>query len=313
MKAIVYDHFGGSNVLQTRDVEIPIPNENEVKIRLYYSGVNPVDYMIREGLLQDAMPHEFPIIPGWEGSGVIEQVGANVSTLSVGDEVYGYFRLPVIGHGTYAEYIVVPAEYAVKIPKSLTRKEAACIPLTALTAWQTLFDAANLKANETVLIQAAAGGVGSMAVQFAHYKRAQVLGTCQEANFSYVKDLGADSVIDYTRQNVLDAVRKVAPDGVDVVLDCVGKDAASLFECVKPNGRYISIVDRDIAEKAPENISASFVFVQPNKKQLEEISLLFDAEKIICPEIHEYSLDEANIAQDLIHGRHVRGKIVLRI
>jgi NADPH:quinone reductase-like Zn-dependent oxidoreductase len=313
MKAVVYDAFGKSDVLKVREVQTPQVKEDEVKIRLAYSGVNPVDYKIREGYLQDAMPHQFPIISGWEGAGTVEDVGSQVTSLSVGDEVFGYFRLPVIGQGTYAEYITLPEHYAVKLPKSLTKKEAACIPLTALTAWQALFDAAGLKANETCLIRAAAGGVGSMAVQLAHHKKAKVFGTCQEANFSYVKGLGADVVIDYTKQNVVDTLKQQAPDGVDVVLDCAGVDEALYFSCLKPNGRYISIVDLKIHEKAPENIHAQFVFVEPNKDELEEIGALFDAGRLQCPEIREFPLEEAGRAQDLVQARHVRGKIVLRM
>ena len=314
MKAVVYDHFGDPEVLQLKEVPTPVPKANEVLIRLSYSGVNPVDAKIRMGYFKDAMPHNFPVIPGWEGAGVVTEVGERVKDLQVNDTVYGYFRQPEIGHGTYAEYIAVPEELVVKIPRELSLKESSSIPLVTLTAWQALFDAAKLQPHETILIHAAAGGVGGMAVQLAHLKGAKVFATAQEHNHEYVKKLGADVVIDYKKQDVRQVLFSHVPQGVDVVLDCVGGHVTDeSFMCVKPVGRVVSVVDRTVVDKAPKNVKAQFVFVAPNQKQLKEIGDLLDVHKLMPLRLTEFSLADARKAQELIMTGQTVGKLVLRI
>ncbi len=314
MRAIAYTHFGAADVLQLVDLQKPIPKEDEVQIRLAYTGVNPVDYKIRLGLFKDAFPHRFPVIPGWEGAGVVTAVGSKCSRIKLGDKVYGYFRLPEIGSGTYAEYIVVPESYVALIPKKLSSKEASGIALTGLTAWQALFDAAHLKENNSVLIHAAAGGVGSMAVQFAKWKKARVYATASQANYEYVKQLGADVVIDYRNENVTQALLSQVPGGVDVVLDCVGGQVTeACFDCVRPGGIVVSVVDRDVAAKARAGKKGCFVFVAPNVEQLNTINTLFDTGLVKAPEVQELSIEEARLAQERVEAGHTKGKIVLRV
>ncbi len=314
MKAMVFDQFGPSNVLHMSDVPEPEPHDNEVQVRLAYTGVNPVDYKIRQGYLKDAFPHEFPVICGWEGAGIVTKVGKNVRRAKAGDQVYGCFRMPVIQHGTYAEYICLPEDLVVHIPKTLSLKEAAAIPLVSLTAWQALFDFAKLKAHETVMILGGAGGVGGMAVQMAHWAKATVYATASSENHTYVLGLGADKVFDYTTDNVEELLFAKAPHGVDVVLDCVGGDwAKNAFSLVKKGGRVVSIVEREVATYAPAGVEAGFIFVTPNRDELHEIGLLLDHRKLKVPEIMEFPLADAASVQDKVEGRHVKGKIVLKI
>lgn len=314
MKAILYDHFGPSSVLHLADVAHQEPQDNEVQIRLAYSGVNPIDYKIREGYLDGSYPHEFPIIPGWEGAGIVSKVGKGVRRAKVGDEVYGYFRLPLIKHGTYAEYIVVPEDYVVQIPKTLSLKEAASIPLTALTAWQALFNFAKLKAHETVMVLGGAGGVGGMAVQMAHWAQGTVYATARSENHPYVLGLGAEKVFDYTLDDIQKALFAKVPHGVDVVLDCVGGETAKqAFSLVKKGGRVVSVAEHDIDKLAPPGVEAGFIFVSPNRDELHEIGVLLDHRKLRVLELTEFLLEDAAQVQDKLQERHVKGKIVLKI
>lgn len=314
MKAIVYDRFGPSSVMQLKDVEAIEPQDNEIQVRLAYTGVNPVDYKIREGYLKERYPYQFPIIPGWEGAGIVSKVGKGVRRAKVGDEVYGYFRTPKIQYGTYAEFITLPEDLVVHIPKTLSLKEAASIPLTALTAWQSLFDIANLQAHETVCILGAAGGVGGMAVQMAHWAKTKVYATARSENHSYLLGLGADKVFDYTLDDVAEMLLKKEPHGVDVVVDCVGGETAKMsFSLVKKGGRVVSVAETAIETLAPPGIEAKYMFVQPNRDELHEIGLLLDHGKLRVPELSEYPLEDAKAVLDKVQERHVRGKIVLKI
>jgi NADPH2:quinone reductase len=314
MKAIVYDQFGASSVLHMADIPEVEPGETDVQIRLSYTGVNPIDYKIRMGYLQGAFPHEFPIIPGWEGAGVVTKVGQHVRRAKVGDEVYGYFRLPTIQHGTYAQFITVPEDLVVHIPKTLSLKQAASIPLTALTSWQALFNFAKLQAHETVMVLGAAGGVGGMAVQMAHWAKGTVYATARSENHPYILGLGADKVFDYTEDDVQKLLFAKVPHGVDVVVDCVGGETTKLgFSLVKKGGRLVSVVEHDVAGMAPQGVEAGFIFVAPNRDELHEIGVLLDHKKLRVPEITESALTDAAAVQDKLEGRHVRGKVVLKI
>jgi len=197
MKAVRIHQYGGPEVLQYEEAPRPKPQPGEVLIRVHAAGVNPIDWKVREGHLQDFFPHTFPLILGWDLSGVVEQVGAGpaaVGRFKIGDEVYS---LPdPLRDGAYSEYIAVrESEVALK-PKSLHHGHAAAVPLAALTAWQALFDTAKLEPGQRVLIHAAAGGVGHFAVQLAKWKDAHVIATASSKNHSVLRELGADETID---------------------------------------------------------------------------------------------------------------------
>ncbi len=315
MKAIVIESFGGAEQLKIRQLPIPVPKPDEVQINVICTAVNPVDWKIRNGLLQQRIPHHFPLIPGWDAAGTVSALGSNVKNFKIGDAVFAYCRKPIVQWGTYSEYICYSSENIAHMPTNLSFAQAAAIPLAGLTAWQSLFQAANLKKGESILIQAGAGGVGSLAIQFAKYAEAFVITTASQSNHAYVKSLGADLAIDYRTQSIEEEVKKVALKGLDVVFDTLGgQSLKDSFSFLKSGGRLVSIVEppnQTLAEHF--KIQSFFVFVSPNGKQLQEIANLIQAGQVRPIHIQEMSLDQAADAQEKNRKGHVQGKIVLRI
>lgn len=315
MKAIFIEDFGGPEKLQLGSLDIPLAKPGEVQIRIIRSAVNPVDWKIRIGALEKRIPHYFPIILGWDASGVISALGQDVKKFKLGDEVFAYCRKSVVQEGTYAEYICYPAEEVAFKPNNLSFAQAAAIPLAGLTAWQSLFDSAGLKKGETILIQAGAGGVGSLAIQFAKLAGAFVITTARQSNHAYVKSLGADIVIDYQNQSWQNEIKKFASNGLDVVFDTLGgKALQESYSLLKRGGRLTSIVeppDQELAKKF--DIKVFYVFVSPNGKQLQHISDLLQSGKVQPIQIQEMPLEKAAEAQEQNRQGHVQGKIVLQI
>jgi NADPH:quinone reductase-like Zn-dependent oxidoreductase len=236
MKAVRIHTYGGPEVLRYEDVPRPAPAAGEVLIKIHAAAVNPVDWKVRAGHLKDMLKYHMPLIPGWDAAGVIEDVGAGVARLKRGDEVYT--RPDITRDGTYAEYIAVREREVALKPKSLDHVHAAAIPLAALTAWQALFDAGGLSAGQRVLIHAAAGGVGSFAVQLAKWKGAYVIGTASAHNHEFLCGLGADETIDYNTRRFEDEVHDV-----DMVLDAMaGETQKRSWKTLKPGGILVSIL-----------------------------------------------------------------------
>jgi NADPH2:quinone reductase len=315
MKAVTFDRFGGSEVLRTTVVAKPQAEAGEVLIKIKSTSVNPVDWKIRRGFLQSMLPHHFPIIPGWDAAGTVESVGDGVTEFKVGDRVAAYARLPEVKHGTYAEYISLPKDYLAIVPDSLTFDEAAGLPLVALTALQGLTDYTKVQPRQKVLVLNGAGGVGSFAIQFAKNSGAQVVATTSGQNIDYVRGLGADHVIDYTKENLLERSKQIAPDGFDFVFDAVGgENLVQAYQVVKPKGQLVSIVDTpDSNISAARDFSATFHFVYPSGKALQNIVNDVDAGKVKIPNYEVRSINDAVKAQDLSESHRVRGKIVLAI
>lgn len=315
MKAMVIQEFGSVEQLHFENLPTPKPADNEVQIEILYTSVNPVDWKICEGLLKGRLPHEFPLIPGWDAAGVVAAVGKNVKKFKTGDEVYAYCRKPTVQWGTYAEFVCFDAENVALKPKSINFAQAAAIPLVALTAWQALFDVAKLKKGETILIHAGAGGVGSLAIEFAKNAGAKVFTTASKSNFDYVKKLGADVVIDYKTQDFAQEIKKQVPAGLEVILDTIGgKTLEQSLDLLKPQGRIVSIVAQvDPAVAKQKNIQFGYVFVRPNGQQLKLIADLIDTGKIAAPNIVEMPLSEATKACEMNMQGHTRGKIVLKV
>lgn len=312
MKAVVIKEYGNAEKLEMIDVPTPRPESHEVKIHIHYSGVNPVDWKIREGMLQKVFPCEFPLIPGWDAAGIVEEVGSDVTEFQVGDEVYTYCRKPIVQWGTYAQYVCFDSRFVAPKPKNISFAQAAAIPLTGLTAWQAVFDQLKLHPHETILIHAGAGGVGGFAIEFAKLAGATVITTSSSANHPYVKELGADMAIDYHTQDFDQVVRTAYPNGIDAVLDTVGgATLQNSFRLLKPGGRLLSIVE-PIRTEHP-GIEAKFMLVQPNGEQLREIGRLIEEGKISPPQIEEMPLENAPQAQQKSEAGHTRGKIVLRV
>jgi NADPH:quinone reductase-like Zn-dependent oxidoreductase len=308
MQAVRIHTYGGPEVLKYEEAPLPKPGPGEALVRVHAAGVNPVDWKIREGYFKGRVNHSLPLILGWDLSGVVEATGSGVEGLKKDDEVYS--RPDIARDGAYAEYIVVrETEVALK-PKSIDHVPAAAIPLAALTAWQSLFDSADLSAGQKVLIHAAAGGVGSFAVQLAKWKGAYVIGTASNRNQDLVRKLGADETLDYQTTRFEDVVHDV-----DVVFDTIGGDTQKRsWKVLKKGGILVSIVGPPSAEEATAHgVRQTSVFVQPSAAQLTELAKLVESGKLRPIVETVLPLSEARHAHELSQTGHTRGKIVLRV
>lgn len=275
MKAVVINEYGNENVLNYTDVERPKAKEGEVLVKVHVAAVNPADWKIRDGM-GESFGLKLPLILGGDIAGTIEEVGIEVNNFKQGDAVYG---MTVSGgfSGGYAEYAIAKADAIALKPESLDFEAAAAIPIGALTAWQAMFDLANLSSGQRILITGASGGVGSMAVQLAKAKGAIVIGTASGKNEQYVRDLGADEFVDYTRQPFEEVVKDV-----DVVFDTVGGDTQErAFQTLKKGGFLVTSAQTPSEEKARKSgVEAAFVFCKPSAQQLAEINRLIEEGKL---------------------------------
>jgi len=304
MKAIIINEYGNEDVVNYVDVERPEPKKDEVLVKVHFAGVNPVDWKIRGGL-GERLGLKLPIMLGGEIAGTIEKVGDESETSKRGMrftassplEVTPNTRLPKRGD-------------IARKPKSLDFENAAAIPLGALTAWQAIFDLANLSRGQRIVIAGASGGVGSLAVQLAKAKGAFVIGIASGRNKEFVRDLGADEFVDYTKQKF----EEVAKD-VDVVFDAVGGDTFErAFQTLKKGGFLVTSVEFPSAEKAQEfAVKTARVFYKPNAKQLAEITRLVDEGKLKAHISTILPLAEVKKAHRLSESGHTRGKIVLQV
>lgn len=315
MRAVICDGFGGAEVMRLGDIDTPSPGPGEVLIRVQAAGVNPVDWKIREGGLARLFPCKFPLIPGWDAAGTVAALGDGVQGLAPGERVWAFCRKPDIQWGTYAEYVVMSADGVAPMPADLTFAQASTVPLAALTAWQSMLEVAKLRPGQTVLIHAGAGGVGGFAVPIAKWVGAKVIATAKADNHAYVRELGADHVIDYTADDFVAATRAVAPEGVDMAFGTVGGEVLThSYRTVKPGGILVSITDktdRELAERL--GIRCKYVFVKPDAGHLRRLAGLADQGVLKIPEIVEMPLARAAEALDLSRTGHVRGKIVLTV
>ena len=308
MKSVCIYSYGDPSVLKYQDAPQPHPREGEVLVRVHAAGINPVDWKIREGHLKEMLHHTFPLVLGWDVSGVVEALGSGVSRLKLGDEVFS--RPDISRDGAYAEFIVIKESEVALKPTTIDHIHAAALPLAGLTAWQTLFDAGGLVAGQRALIHAGAGGVGHLAVQLAKWKGAEVITTASAHNHDFLRKLGADQIVDYKTVRFEEAVKPV-----DIVLDTMGGDIQERsWKVLKPGGILISIVSPPPSEIAAKHgVRQAFVFIQPNAAQLAEIAKLVDTEKLKAIVETVLPLSDATRAQELSERGHTRGKIVLRV
>ncbi len=308
MKAVRMHRYGGPEVLVYEDAPRPQAGQGEVLVRVHAAAINPVDWKIREGYGKDRIGHKLPLIPGWDVSGVVEDVGPGVTRLKAGDEVYS--RPDVSRDGAYAEYIVIEEPLVALKPKSIDHVHAAGIPLAGMTAWQSLLETAQLAAGQTVLIHAASGGVGSFAVQLAKWKGAHVIGTASAANHDFLRDLGVDEVIDYKTTRFEDVVHDA-----DVVLDTIGGDTQQRsWQVLRKGGMLVSLLEPPSQEEAKAHgVRQAHVFMQPRLERLQEIARVVDDGKLKCFVDTVLPLSEARRAQELSQTGHARGKIVLKV
>lgn len=307
MRAAVYDEFGGADKLTVREVEDPPVGPDTVLVRVKATSVNPVDWKIREGYLQGAYPHHLPIIPGWDVAGVVEAVGPAVRTgLQVGDEVFGYVRRDDVAFGTTAELVPAPERTVTRKPASLSFEEAGAVPLAGLTAYQALTEALEIGRGDRVLVHAAAGGVGHLAVQIAVALGAEVVASASERNHEFLRGLGATEVVDYTQGLISEQLETP----VDAVLDLVG--GAALEDApqqVKDTTRVASIVDADTVLA----MGGRYVFVRPDRDGLDALAKLADAGRLRVQVAETYPLEQVADAHRASEGGHVRGKVVVTV
>ncbi|MEU8781630.1 NADP-dependent oxidoreductase [Streptomyces sp. NPDC048637] len=306
MKAIIANSYGGPEVLAYTDHPDPKVGPDSFLIRVKAAGVNPVDWKIVGGYLDPMMDGHFPLIPGWDVAGVVEAVGADATEYAIGDEVIGYVRKDEVQHGTFAELVAAPVRTLAPKPASLSWQQAAGLPLAGLTAYQAL-GRVGVTAGETVLVHAAAGGVGSLAVQIAVAQGARVIGTASERNHEFLRSLGAEPVT--YGDGLAGRVRELTPEGVDAAVDFVGGGVVDVSqELLKDRGRVASIADGEVKAKG-----GHMVWVRPDTADLTALGALADAGKLTVPVASAFPLPEAAEAfRQSMTGR-TRGKIVLDV
>ena len=309
MKAVRFHAYGAPDVLVYEDVPKPEPAAGEVLVKVHAASINPIDWKVRAGHMRGFRDYPLPFILGWDVSGVIESAGPGVTQWKPGDEVYG--RPDSARNGAYAEYITVKEGELARKPRSLDHIHSAAIPLAGLTAWQALFDAGGLQPGQKVLIQAAAGGVGHFAIQFAKIKELYVAGTASGRNQDFLKQLGCDLPINYETTRFDDVVHNV-----DAVVESMGGEVRKRsWKVLKKGGILVALIGPPPSDEDAKahGVRAAIIWGQMNRDQLTEIASLADA-GLVRPEIAAvFPLRDAAKAHQMSETEHVRGKIVLQV
>ncbi|PNG19037.1 NADP-dependent oxidoreductase [Streptomyces cahuitamycinicus] len=307
MKAISYSRYGGPEVLAFGEVRDPKVGPDAVLVKVRAAAVNPVDWKAREGYLDGILAPVFPVVPGWDVSGVVVRPGVAVSEFDAGDEVIGYVREDFLSRGTFAEYVAAPLRTLARKPRNLSFEEAAGLPLVGLTAYQVLIEVLQVKRGETVLVHAAAGGVGSIAVQLGVHLGARVIGTASESNHDFVRGLGGEPVV--YGEGLGERVRGLAPEGVDAVFDTVGGDALKVSaNLLAPEGRLVSIADNDVVA-----YGGRYYFVRPDARDLQRLADLAEQGVVSVHVDETFPLERAADAHRLNQEGRTRGKIVVTV
>ena len=308
MKAVRMHTRGGPEALVYEDAPMPKISNQEALIKVHAAGITPTEFTWNSTFTSSKGKSRLPIVPAFEVSGTVHEVATDVSDLSVGDPVYGLLNF--WRDGAAAEYVSTRAAYLALKPTSLDHMQAAAVPLSGLTAWQGLFDHANLSSGDRVLIHGAAGGVGTWAVQFAHWFGAYVIGTASQSNHDLLRELGADEALDYTVVRFEDKARDV-----DIVLDTVGGDTLERsWGIIRKGGVLVTIAGDAPEEKAARyGVRGVSFLVQPSRHQLNKISKLIDAHTVHPIVEKVYPLAHAREAYERGLLGHNRGKLVLQI
>ncbi|VVN76738.1 Zinc-type alcohol dehydrogenase-like protein [Pseudomonas fluorescens] len=318
MKAQILKSFGNPDSFELCEVPKPVPHTGQVLVRVHATSINPLDYQVRRGDYADLVP--LPAITGHDVSGVVEAIGPGVTNFAPGDEVW-YTPQIFDGPGSYAEYHVAAENIVAKKPLSLSHLEAASLSLVGGTAWETLTVRAALRVGESILIHGGAGGVGHVAIQLAKAIGAKVFTTVREANAEFVKRMGADVIIDYEKEDYVDAImRETAGRGVDVVFDTLGGNTLSRSpDALAQMGRVVSIVDisqpQNLVQAWGKNASYHFVFTRQNRGKLDELSSLV-VQGQLRPHVGAvYALADIGLAHARLESRNngVQGKIAIAV
>ncbi|WP_116107134.1 NADP-dependent oxidoreductase [Lewinella sp. IMCC34191] len=317
MKAVRIHEFGGPEVLKIEEVDRPAPAADQILVKVYASGVNPTDWVIREGGNDVLRPFlKLPMTLGWDAAGVVEEVGSDVTGFKRGDAVYGEPEFPA--GGSYAEFLVSRASQFAHKPATIDFTTAAAVPLAGLTAWTGIFKCGKLQAGQRILVQGASGGVGSFAVQFAKAKGAYVIGMASNANLDYVRQLGANEVIDYRTQQFEELLQDI-----DVVLEASplrdNRERLKAVQVLRQGGIFVTAnVDHPFDEEVKEALAAKHATGEAYSNEargewLEEIAELIDSGKVKVPVARVFPLEEVAEAHRESESWHVRGKLVLQV
>lgn len=307
MKRVEVPAFGGRDSLTVTTASVPDPAPHETLVRIHAAGVNPYDWMTREG---DGADIDLPWVPGWDFSGVVTAVGDDVTGFHVGDAVFGMLADE---RGAYAEYAAVPATNLVRKPRTVSHVVAAGAPMVALTAWQAMFDAGELRPTQRVLIHAAAGGVGHVAVQLARWIGAYTIGTASGSNEAYLVGLGLDEFVNYRQERFEDVV-----DPVDLVVDAVGGDTLQRSIEILETGGHASKLPAPLTADesdllARSGVSGSYPVVQWRPEQLRSVAHLLDEGELDVHVDSVFPLARVAAAHRRSESGHARGKVVLRM
>lgn len=317
MKAVFYEEFGTADVLRIGDRPRPKAGAGQVLVKVAAAGVNPIDRRLRAGELQDFFDRTWPIIPGWDFAGTIAATGEGVSAWEVGERVMGLAFTWHLHHGTYAEYVPVDVTAITRIPDAFSFVTAAALPLVSLTAWQALSEFSGLGSGKSVLIQAGAGGVGSVAISMARYLGARIYTTTRETNWDYVRQRGADVPIDYSKTDYVAFLRDAEPQGLDCVLESLTSDDAieNAIRLVKDGGSvpYMNNEPPDMPEIATRRINTAFLHHRADGDMLGFLVDLFENGELVLPEIQSWPLERAQEAHRQSESGTTRGKLVLTI
>lgn len=315
MIGIGIERYGDEKHLKQIHLPETTVGPDDLLISIQASGVNPVDWKVRKGLLQKAIPHNLPLILGWDASGEVAAVGKHVTNFQIGDKVF--FRPEIEKQGTYADEIVVPARFVAPMPHGLTYEEAASLPLVGLTVWQALVEEGNIKAGDRVLILGGSGGIGSIAIQLAKAYGAYVAAITSSRNREFVRSLGADEVIAYDEENNAEEAALF-----DLMLDTVGGESyAQAINWMEKRGTVTTIINERDAIRA-ENTDAlekqrqltiKYIFTRPDGNNLNRIRELVEAQKIkpIIAAILPLTVEGVRKAHLLSQTGRAKGKIVL--
>ncbi|HEX6401318.1 MAG TPA: NADP-dependent oxidoreductase [Actinomycetota bacterium] len=310
MRAFAIEELGSPGSVV--EVPVPEPAEGQVRIRVAAAGLNPFDSAVIQGYLKDQMEHRFPLIPGMDAAGTVDALGEGVIELAIGDEVFGSVGKRYLGEGTAAGSATMSTAAIARKPASIAATDAAAIPVAGVTAL-TMVETASVAEGDVVVAIGATGGVGSYFVQLAAKRGARVLAISSAANADYARTLGAADVVDYQAGDVVEIVRSLAPEGIDVIAEMHGgEDTARLAELVRSGGRVVSAVggaDEDTLKA--RGIEAANVMGMVSTASLETLAGMFDRGEVVSPEIGTFPLEEAAEAFAQVATGHTRGKIVV--
>jgi NADPH:quinone reductase-like Zn-dependent oxidoreductase len=322
MRAVRYHAHGAPDTLEVEEVPRPVPQAGEVLVRVHAAGVNPLDWKIRQGWWRDSLPRTLPAIPGIDLAGVVAAIGPEVTTLQVGQAVYGSNQAFLgNGTGTYAEYAIAPARWQAPKPRNLSFDQAATVPTGAGTAWSGLFEVGKLQAGQRLLVHGAAGGVGGYAVQLGRWTGAEVIGTASAGRAEFVRSLGAQTVVDYTTT----AFERVVHD-VDVVLDTIGGETQERsWQVLKPGGMLVAVAAvaeetarkhgvRTVEDMAREHgVRTGMPSWPPSADVLGRLGELIESRALVALLGPVFPLVEARQAHALSETGHGQGRIILHV